>query len=146
MARRFTLEEARSVLPEVARLLRRVVELKAEYDQAESALRDIADRVTRMGGMTVDRPHALDARNRREAAAAGLRDAIERVQQYGCLIKDLNTGLVDFPTLYRGQEVYLCWRLGEETITHWHGVEEGFAGRKPIDDDFVEHHQGEAAN
>jgi hypothetical protein len=56
------------------------------------------------------------------------------------VVKDLDTGLLDFPTLYQGREVYLCWRLGESQINYWHGVDEGFAGRKAIDDDFLANH------
>ena len=57
---------------------------------------------------------------------------MEQVQSFGCLIKDLDVGLIDFPTLYRGEEVYLCWKLGEDGIEFWHGVSEGFRGRKKI--------------
>jgi len=57
-------------------------------------------------------------------------------------VKDLDIGLVDFPTLFRGAEVYLCWRLGEPAIQFWHGVDEGFAKRKAIDQDFRDHHNG----
>jgi hypothetical protein len=91
----------------------------------------------------VNREKALDAKARREQSAAVLRNAIESVQQMGCLVKDLDTGLVDFPTLFRGVEVYLCWKLGESGIDYWHGVEEGFRGRKAIDQDFLDHHEGD---
>ena len=72
-----------------------------------------------------------------------LREAIEQMQELGCVIKDLDTGLLDFPTLFRGKEVYLCWKLGEPSIGFWHGVDEGFRGRKPIDQDFLDHHEGD---
>jgi hypothetical protein len=68
---------------------------------------------------------------------------VEEVQEMGCLVKDLDMGLVDFPTTFRGEEVYLCWKLGEEEIAFWHGVDEGFRGRKAIDRDFRAHHQGD---
>ena len=80
---------------------------------------------------------------RRDSAAAQLRDSMEAIEKLGCLLKDLDIGLADFPTLYRGREAYLCWKLGETAIRFWHGVDEGFAGRKPIDRDFVENHGGE---
>jgi hypothetical protein len=63
----------------------------------------------------------------------------------GVLIKDLEVGLVDFPTLFRGEEVYLCWRMDEADIDHWHGIHEGFAGRRPIDRHFLDNHRGENA-
>jgi hypothetical protein len=68
---------------------------------------------------------------------------MERIEEMGVVVKDLDVGLVDFPTLFRGEEVYLCWRMDEDDIDHWHGVNEGFAGRKPIDQHFVENHRGE---
>jgi hypothetical protein len=60
-------------------------------------------------------------------------------------VKDLDIGLVDFPTTFNGVEVYLCWKLGEPGIEFWHGVEEGFRGRKPIDREFLENHRGDRA-
>ncbi len=99
-----------------------------------------------MGGVMVDRKQAVDARNRRENEASELRSAIESVQETGCVVKDLDIGLIDFPTLYRGEEVYLCWKLGEPAIAFWHGVDEGFRGRKAIDQDFRENHRGDSAH
>jgi|ERR1017187_4241452 hypothetical protein len=145
MARRFTLAEAQSLIPEVTRLLLGVVSLKGAYQEAEQAIQTWARRITMMGGVTVDRNQAIDARQRRDTSAANLRSAIEQVQAIGCVVKDLDIGLVDFPTEFRGEEVYLCWKLGEPKIEFWHGVEEGFRGRKAIDQDFRDHHRGDPA-
>lgn len=145
MSRRFTHAEAQQLIPQVDRLLREAVMLKAEYQEFETALNDFSERIMRMGGMVVDRQKAVENRNRRETAAGRLRAVVEEIQETGCLIKDLDIGLVDFPTLFRGTEVYLCWKVGETAIGFWHGVEEGFRGRKPIDQDFLDHHQGDAA-
>ncbi len=143
MPKRFTLAEAGELIPKVEGLLRQAIALKAEYAEAESAVEGYVERVMVSGGMLLDRHEVLRTRQRREAAARSLETAIEQVQRLGCLLKDLDTGLVDFPTLLRGVEVYLCWRLGEPSITWWHGVEEGFRGRKPIDRDFRENHRGD---
>jgi hypothetical protein len=145
MPKRFTLAEAQSLIPGVDRLLREAVSLKSDYQEAEHAIQAMAHRVSMMGGMVVDREHAIDSKNRRDAVAAKLRSAIEQVQEFGCVIKDLDTGLIDFPTLLRGVEVYLCWKLGEPAIGFWHGVDEGFRGRKAIDQDFLDHHRGDRA-
>ena len=145
MARRFTLAEAQSLVPRVDTLLREAVSLKSDYQEAEQVILAVAQRVTLMGGMLVDRDRAIDARKRRDAMTAKLRAVIERVQELGCVIKDLDTGLIDFPTLFRGEEVYLCWRLGETAIEFWHGLDEGFRGRKAIDQDFLDHHRGDRA-
>ena len=143
MAKRFTLVEAQSLIPEVDRLLRQALDAKGAYQDAEQVIHEFSEHVMMMGGVMVDRDRALEARARRDDAASRLRAAIEAVLETGCLVKDLDIGLVDFPTLLRGVEVYLCWRLGESGITFWHGVDEGFRGRKPIDQDFLDHHQGD---
>lgn len=142
MARLFTLTEARRLLSHVGRLLREAVEYKADYQQAERALQAHNAQITMMGGMLVDRERILEARQQRERCAERLKHAIESIHETGCEVKDLDMGLLDFPSRYRGQDVYLCWKLGEDDITHWHGRSEGFAGRKQIDQDFEDHHEG----
>ncbi len=140
MPRRFTLAEAQSLIPQVSRLLGDAQALKAEYGEAQRAIQSSMERIMVMGGVSVDRDAARQARDRLEATAGRLRESVERVQELGCVVKDLDMGLVDFPTLFRGNEVYLCWKLGEPEIQFWHGQDEGFAARKPIDEDFVKHH------
>jgi hypothetical protein len=143
MPKRFTLAEAQGLIPELERLLRQLVDSKSEYGEAERAFRAVAQHVMLMGGVNLKREEAVAAKNRRDAAAGRIRGSMERIQELGCIAKDLDIGLVDFPTLYRGEEVYLCWKLGEAEIEFWHGASEGFAGRKPIDRDFREHHRGD---
>jgi hypothetical protein len=143
MPKRFTLAEAKALIPRVSGLLRDAIARKEEYDEAERAIQAFQHRVMVMGGMTLDRESVLQARKRREAALESLRTAIQEVQDYGCVVKDLDIGLIDFPTTFRGEEVYLCWKLGEEAIRFWHGVDEGFRGRKVIDQEFLDHHEGD---
>ena len=143
MPKRFTLAEAESLLPSVDRLLRKAIELKSTYGGAERSVESYQKRILLMGGIVVDRTRALEVREKRDEAAAALRAVVEEVKDIGCLVKDLDIGLVDFPTLFQGREVYLCWKLGESSIGFWHGVDEGFAGRKAIDEDFREHHRGD---
>jgi len=57
---------------------------------------------------------------------------IHRIESFGCIVKDIDLGTIDFPSTREGDQVYLCWKIGEPTILHWHGLEEGFAGRKPL--------------
>jgi hypothetical protein len=146
MSKRFTHAEAQSLLPEVGRLLKDALSAKSEYQEAEKAIQDFSERVMLMGGVVVDRDKALTARSRRDAAAGMLKTAVESVQETGCVVKDLDIGLVDFPTMFKGVEVYLCWKLGEPAIEFWHGVDEGFRGRKPIDQDFLSNHRGDRAH
>jgi hypothetical protein len=146
MPRFFNLPQAEKLLPDVESAIREAIAHKTEYQQAEEAWQNFSQRVMVMGGVRVDRSQLLDQKNHREASAQRLKEAIERIHEFGCLVKDLDIGLIDFPTLWKGEEVYLCWKLGESGIRFWHGIDEGFRGRKPIDQEFIEQHQGELPN
>jgi len=143
MPKRFSLAEAQALIPMLDRLLREAIALKADYEEAERQVQSFSEHVMMMGGVAVDRARVLDLRKRREAQAAALRRSIEQILESGCQIKDLDIGLIDFPTLFRGDEVYLCWKLGESAIEFWHGMDEGFRGRKAIDQDFLDNHEGD---
>lgn len=145
MPKRFNLAQAQSLLPQVDRLLRDALTAKSAYDDVEHSIQSFGERVMLMGGIAVNREQVIERRSLRNSSAARLRSAIEEVQELGCVIKDLDIGLVDFPTFFRGVEVYLCWKLGEPDIAFWHGVDEGFRGRKAIDQDFRDHHRGDRA-
>ena len=133
------------MLPQIRDWMREAVAMKSQYDEAEHAMQSLATRITMLGGIVVNRERAADDKARREAAGQRLRSILENFEQSGVLVKDLDKGLVDFPTLFRGEEVYLCWKLDEASIRFWHGTHEGFAGRKAIDQDFLDHHEGEQA-
>jgi len=133
------------MLPQIREWMREAVEMKSQYDEAEQAVQSLAARITMMGGIVVNRERATEDRARRDTAGRLLRSLLENFEQSGVLVKDLDKGLVDFPTLFRGEEVYLCWKLDEASIGFWHGTHEGFAGRKAIDQDFLDHHEGEKA-
>ncbi|HTM11474.1 MAG TPA: DUF2203 domain-containing protein [Bryobacteraceae bacterium] len=144
MPRHFTLTEAERLLPEVDRALRDALFHKAEYQAAEAELNATMQGIRMAGGSRVNPGPILATRARRDASAGALREVFERIEQIGVLIKDLDVGLIDFLTLYQGREVCLCWKLGEERIRFWHGMDEGFAGRKAIDDEFLDNHRGDA--
>ena len=146
MPRYFTLQEAESTLPHVEEAIRAAINLKAELANAEEALRSYTMRIMMSGGMLVDREQISKCKDMRDRGASRLQNAIDMVHEFGCLVKDLDIGLLDFPTLYHGREVYLCWKLGEDRITFWHGVDEGFRGRKQIDDEFLSNHRGDAVS
>lgn len=143
MPRYFTLEQARGILPSIAERLRNALALKQEYDRAESEADNISRQIALMGGMMVNRDRVVSLRTQREASATRLREIVGEIQDAGVQIKDLDIGLIDFPTLYRGDEVLLCWKLGEKDIEFWHGLTDGFRGRRPIDRDFLDNHRGD---
>ena len=146
MTRYFTLQQAERLLPDVERAIREAIDLKTEYQQAEIELRSEMQRVAMLGGVDLIRGAFADLRTQRETSADRLKAVIEAIHGIGCVVKDLDIGLIDFPTLFRGEEVYLCWKLGEREIAFWHGVDEGFRGRKAIDSEFLQNHQGELPN
>jgi len=120
------------------------VQAKDRYQQAEGALQELSQRIMMMGGITVDTAAAEAWKHQRDSCEQSLRNLVERLEEAGCVVKDLDVGLIDFPTLFRGEEVYLCWKLDEADIEFWHGVHEGFAGRRPIDRQFIENHRGDS--
>jgi hypothetical protein len=113
--------------------------------EAEKAIQDLVQRILMMGGINVDTVRAEAWKAQYDSNAQTLKNSMERIEDLGVLVKDLDIGLVDFPTLFRGEEVYLCWRMDEDDIDHWHGVNEGFNGRRPIDKHFVDNHRGDTA-
>lgn len=143
MSRYFTLAEAERLLPEISRAMSDALEWFEIHQDAESKLQDGMRRIVMLGGSVADHDKFADLKSRRDDAAADLRIALENIQAHGCQVKDLSLGLVDFPTLYGEDEVLLCWRFGEERIEYWHGLEEGFRGRKPIDQEFLDRHRGD---
>ncbi len=145
MQRRFTLDSARRILPEVRARLEEAVRARQEMEAVRQAMAAFSERAHLLGGVSLDADAAARWGSGLRQAAASLQAALQDLQALGVLVKDLETGLVDFPTLYRGREVLLCWRLGEPGIAWWHGVEEGFRGRRPVDEDFELHHGDGAA-
>lgn len=144
MARYFTLSEAEALLPTVERHIREALFLKTEFTRAEEELRSTTRKVMMSGGVLVDRERVAATKELRGESGKRLQQLFEQIQEIGCLVKDLDIGLLDFPTLYHGSEVYLCWRLGEDRISFWHKVEDGFPGRQPIDEEFLANHRGES--
>ena len=143
MPRFFTLAQAEKLLPQVEPAVREAIARKVAYDRAEAECRSFSQRLMVTGGMHVDRSRVLEQRGRRDSAALLVKSSIDRVLEFGCQIKDIEIGLIDFPALFNGEEVCLCWKMGESGIQFWHGVHEGFRGRKAIDRKFLEQHQGE---
>jgi hypothetical protein len=146
MPRYFTVSEANRAIPDVEAALRDILFHRAEYQKADDEMNSNTKRIRMSGGARVDPGAHLAMKARRDTSAAALKDAADRVDQAGALIKDVEIGLIDFLSRYKGADVCLCWKLGEGKIAFWHGLEEGFRGRKPIDDEFLQNHRGEMTN
>jgi hypothetical protein len=132
----FTLEEAQSLLPVVEALLKRAQESKQAAEAVEAQLSDLAQRIYVAGGMLVDVGAVVKMRAEVETHMQRLRETINEIDEIGVQVKDLDSGLLDFPCRLDDEIVLLCWRMGETTIDHWHTVEAGFQGRQPVDERF----------
>jgi len=132
--RTFTLEEAQSLLPVLESLLRAAIGAKKLMEEVEAEQQALAHRVFLNGGTYLDVVPLARRKAERVKAEQRARDALAEIDSIGVQVKDLNIGLLDFPCEVEGRVVLLCWKLGEKAITHWHGTEEGFAGRKLIDE------------
>jgi len=129
----FSLLEAERARRLVEPLLIDAMEGRRQVGDLEESLSAIANRIQIMGGVTIDYDGAARMRADLNGIVAKVKDALDRIQATGCIVKDLDSGLVDFPSVIKDEEVYLCWRLGEDRIRFYHRQDEGFAGRKPID-------------
>lgn len=128
--RLFTPEQANAALAEVRPLVERLVEHRADLLAAQARLAELAAGVAGNGGIDPEQPSAFASAAAH--AERGLEDTVAALHERGVVVKDLDAGLVDFPSERDGEPVYLCWQLGEDSVAFWHGIEEGFAGRKPI--------------
>ena len=127
----FTPEEANALLPQVRQLAQQLVEHRADQLAAQARQVEIAAGVARNGG-GLDPTASAQLAGAIATAEEGVRDAVASLLELGVLVKDLDSGLVDFPSLREGEEVLLCWQLGEERVAWWHRPEDGFAGRQPL--------------
>jgi hypothetical protein len=128
VSRLFTVDEANSLLPELRPLVQRIL------DRLES-LREKSEDVVRAERLSPASPDLMKSLQRNEAIARLIHEVkclVDEINAYGCVCKGIEEGLVDFPCMLGGEIVYLCWRFGEESVGHWHKIEDGFAGRKPL--------------
>ena len=130
--RLFTLTEAERTRREIEPVLVEAIEVRKKLAPLVEELGAISAHIQWVGGSVVPYEKTARLRFEHDKLAESLKAALERIQSTGCLIKDLDTGLLDFPAIINNEEVYLCWRLGEERIRFWHRQNEGFAGRKPL--------------
>lgn len=132
----FTLEEAQSLLPLLESLLKRAIESKRAAEEIEKSFAELGRRIYLAGGMRVNLADAGKQRTELQAHMERVRESIAEIDAIGVQVKDVDSGLLDFPCRVDDQVVLLCWRMGETSIEHWHTVEDGFKGRRPVDERF----------
>ncbi len=130
--RHFTPASANATLPLVSRIVDDLMTLHPQWRQAVSAFELEQDAAT-----TEETEVARDARMLAGRLAGEIESCLHELEQVGCLFRGFDEGLVDFPAIHDGREVYLCWRLGEGEVSHWHEVDAGFPGRQPLDSSFL---------
>jgi hypothetical protein len=130
-ARYFTLDEANEALSEVRPLTEELVGHRRALVELQERQAALVTRIAGNGGNV--EPHELEeVQEQLDDEVAGIARCVARIHEVGALVKDLDDGLVDFPARLGDEEVLLCWRLGEDEIGFWHGLDEGFSGRKPL--------------
>jgi hypothetical protein len=129
--RYFTLEEANRAVGELRPVVEQMVEHRQRFLAAQRRRGALTEQAGSNGGDLTPGDFA-EVEKELEDEATSLAVCIERIQAAGAQVKDLDEGLLDFPSLRDGEEILLCWRLGEPEIAFWHGLDDGFAGRKPV--------------
>ena len=132
--RNFTLQEAQVLLPVLKSLLKQALDGKKLIESIDREFQELAQRIFLSGGLLVEIGKMALRRAEREKIVQRIKDIVAEIDATGVQVKDLDMGLLDFPCVIDGKTILLCWKMGEDSITHWHGVEEGYAGRKPIDE------------
>jgi len=126
--RLFTVDEANELLPNVRILVEQILENIRR-------LKSASETVIRKEGLDPETPNLMN-RLRDDSEIAKLigqvKGWVDEINSYGCICKGVEQGLIDFPCMLGAEVVFLCWQIGESSINHWHRIEDGFAGRKPL--------------
>jgi hypothetical protein len=129
----FSLKEAERARRELEPVLMEAMENRGKVADLDEQLSAVSNRIQMIGGITIDYQSVARVRAEYNRLISQIKDALDRIHATGCVVKDLDAGLLDFPAILKDEEVYLCWRVGEDRIRFYHRQDEGFAGRKLID-------------
>jgi hypothetical protein len=127
MSRLFTVAEANALLPRIKPKIAELLTIRQRIGNRKSALAGVVENASRSNGGSRAASDTVGDMQRFHAL-------VSEINAFGCLLKDTSVGLIDFPAEMNGRTVYLCWRHGEESVSWWHDLEAGYAGRQPIDD------------
>jgi hypothetical protein len=129
----FSLTEAERLRVQLEPILIEAMESRRKMSDVDEEISRLAEKISRSGGLAVSYEKAAKRRLERNRLEEGIQSALERIIETGCVVKDLDVGLLDFPARIDDQDVFLCWKLGEDRIRFYHRQDEGFSGRKPLD-------------
>jgi hypothetical protein len=122
--RYFTLEQANQLLEVIRPLVAEMLVIRDSILELQPQLESVLNKAVNNGGSLVSK-EALEA-------FESLKKVLYAIQQYDVFVKDVNSGLIDFPSIRDDEVVFLCWKFGEEQILYWHTLDDGFQGRKPV--------------
>ena len=128
----FSLTEAERLRSQLEPLLIEAMESRRKMIDVDERINSLAERIQRSGGLAVAYESAAKTRLERNRLEESVQSALDQIQETGCVVKDLDVGLLDFPARIDDEEVYLCWKLGEARVLFWHDLEAGYIGRQPL--------------
>ncbi len=132
LKRYFTVGEAEALIPRLTEIMGDLMDAHSEAEEVRGALQGEQRRIMISGGGLLDTQMWRERAGRLDQLTHRVQERVAAIVSLGGVPKDLGMGLVDFPFLLSGEEINLCWRFGEKKIRFWHGLDEGFAARKPI--------------
>ena len=130
MSRTFTLEEATAQLPRLREILMEMRKQKPRVDELRQQILAMTRRATGNGHLVSQ--HVRDRQKVAQELVERLNELGEAIKEIGCELKGVEQGLIDFPSEREGRTVYLCWKLGEDTIGYWHELDTGFGDRQAL--------------
>ena len=130
--RYFTVAEAEALIPKLGEIVASLMEAQSRVKEIQETIQTEQEHIMVSGGFAVDRALWRERKSELDKLVELLQDGMTEILELGAVPKDLQLGLVDFPHLLNGEEVNLCWRYGEKGIRYWHGLDEGYPGRKAL--------------
>jgi len=128
----FSLDRANALIPRIAPLVEELLakrrDLAIALLEQSTTAGEVELPASRLAGVRAPFPAPRYGERKSEIVRL-----IHRIEGFGCIVKDIDLGLLDFPSVRDGEEIYLCWKLGEAKVSHWHGIDEGFPLRKPVE-------------
>ena len=132
----FSLEEAQTLVPVLESLMRTAMEAKKTAENIAQELQQLSQRIFMNGGTLVRIAETAKQRAQQDKAVQQVKDTLAEIDSIGVQVKDLDTGLLDFPCRLGDDIVLLCWKMGETEIQHWHTMDSGFSSRQSVDERF----------
>jgi len=127
----FTVEEANELLPEIRTIL-------DEFKDRKKIFFELKEEVFELTKIVDSEEYRSEELSNKErilmATSKEIENLFEEIAKFGCVVKDIDNGLVDFISIFQGKKVFLCWKQGEDNVSWYHDMQTGFAGRKKIED------------